>query len=386
VGEVRAGRCVRLESVSEKGETNMPPKPFYEIDAKSYLFGKSLVTGIEENREPRKTPEEKVRQWVLFELLSTYGYHINDIRIEVPAKMGSGYHPADIVIYKEHQPYIVFECKKQGSNKADEAIKQMITYATGLKTTFAVYVDGQNWMVKRFFSGHWVDVHDIPQKISLTAAGSVSPMFWFVAHIRPLLFWAYKTVPAKHAQKFFEHLDTFTYFIGFSYVREINHNLHFGTNGVVKLIRQILSERSNTPNLAYKKKNLAGALSFFQKYLADIDSVGYLINNLDLDNRTFEDAVEAIFVELNTTVLNLSDVINKEVAFLRFTVSLLHYLKAVLKNPSYISIESFTTNDLYFLINLVLITEFGIGLPDHLDTDNTTDLEAFSSEYWIESN
>jgi hypothetical protein len=363
----------------------MPPKPFYEIDIKSYLFGKSFVVDVEGTRKSRKTPEEKVRQWVLFELLSTYSYHINDIKIEVPAKMGSGYHPADIVVYKDHQPYIVFECKKQGSNKADESIKQMITYATGLKTKFAVYADGQNWIVKRFFSGHWVDIHDIPQKVSLTATGSVSPMFWFVAHIRPLLFWAYKTVSAKHTQKFFEHLDTFTYFIGFSYVREINHNLHFGTNSVVKLIRQILDERGNTLNLEYKKKNLASALSLFQEYLNDIDSVGYLINNLDLDNRTFEDAVEAIFVELNTTALNLSEITNKDVAFLRFTVSLLRYLQAVLKNPTFTPIESSTTNDLYFLINLILITEFGIELPDHLDTDNTKDLETFSSEYWIES-
>ena len=82
-------------------------------------------------------------------MLSTYGYHINDIKIEVPSKMGSGYHPADIVIYSDHHPYIVIECKKTGSNKQDEAIKQFITYATGL-TQFAVYVDGQNWIVKGY--------------------------------------------------------------------------------------------------------------------------------------------------------------------------------------------------------------------------------------------
>jgi hypothetical protein len=46
----------------------MPPKSFYEINPKAYLFGKS-----------DETPEEKVRQWVLFELLSTYGICINNL-------------------------------------------------------------------------------------------------------------------------------------------------------------------------------------------------------------------------------------------------------------------------------------------------------------------
>lgn len=37
----------------------MPPKPFYEINLSAYLFDKS------------ETPEEKVRQWAIFELIST---------------------------------------------------------------------------------------------------------------------------------------------------------------------------------------------------------------------------------------------------------------------------------------------------------------------------
>jgi hypothetical protein len=44
----------------------MSIKAFYEIAPTSYLFGKT------------DGPEEKVRQWVLFELLSTYGYNINE--------------------------------------------------------------------------------------------------------------------------------------------------------------------------------------------------------------------------------------------------------------------------------------------------------------------
>ena len=363
----------------------MSPRTFYEIDPKTYLFGKSLAANDITNKRNR-TPEEKVRQWVLFELLSTYGYHINDIKIEVPAKMGRGYHPADIVVYKDHQPYIVIECKKLGSNEQDEAIKQVITYATGLKTLFAVYVDGQNWIVKRLLSGHWIDVNVIPPKTHLSPQNSFSSMLWFVAHIRPLLYWVYKTVPAKSAPQFFEHLDTFTFFVGFNYLRDINQNLHFGINSVVKIVLQPQSEKDQTAFTVdeYKKKNFLIALSFFRKYLTDIGSTGYLIENLDFDKRTFKDSVECLFVELNSLALNSSNIVSKEVAFLRFAVALLQHLREVLEKSAYLLIEPTVTNDLYSLINLILITEFGVELPDNLDTDNVKELEGFSSEVWIE--
>ncbi|NOT05790.1 MAG: hypothetical protein HOP27_14445 [Anaerolineales bacterium] len=363
----------------------MPPRPFYEIDSKTYLFGKSLAPTEVATRRNRM-PEEQVRQWVLFELLSTYGYHINDIRIEVPSKMGRGYHPADIVIYSDHQPYIVIECKKIGSNEQDEAVKQVITYATGLKTQFAVYVDGQSWVVKRFLSGHWIDVNDVPPKTRLSSRNGFPVLLWFTSHIKPLLYWVYKTVPAKNAPKFFEHLDTFTFFIGFNYLRDVNQNLHFGINSVVKIFHQPLGEKDQTAFIVddYKKKNFLIALSFFQKYLADIGSSGYLIESLDFDNRTFKDSVECLFVELNSSALNLSNTLSKEVVFLRFAVALLRHLGEVLKKSSYLSIEQSITNDLYSLINLILITEFGVEMPDNLDTDNIRELEGFSSEVWAE--
>ena len=86
-------------------------------------------------------------------------------------------------------------------------------------------------------------------------------------------------------------------------------------------------------------------------------------------------------MESNTLVLNLSNIISKDVVLLRLAVALLRYLMQILKKSSYIPIEPKVTHDLYFLINLVLITEFEVELPDNLDDDNIGELEAFSSEY-----
>lgn len=365
----------------------MPPKPFYEIEQKTYLFGKSIVEDTVVQKR-RKMPEEKVRQWILFELLSTYGYNIKDIKIEVASKMGRGYQPADIVVYNDHQPFIVIECKKIGSNEQEEALKQVVTYATGLKTKFAVYADGQDWIVKRFLSGHWIDVNDIPPKARSSHRSNFSSMLWFVSHIRPLLFWIYKTVPIEKAPRFFRELDVFTYFVGFNYLQDVNQNLHFGINSLVKIVFQHQGESNQTAFIIseYRAKNLLIAISFFRKYLSDIGQSGYLIEDLDLESWTFKEAVDRLYVELNSLALNLSNILSKEVVFLRFGVALLRHLLEILEKGTYLSIEPIVTTDLYSLINLILITEFGVELPDSLDIDNITELYGFSSEAWIDRN
>lgn len=362
----------------------MPPKPFYEIDPKTYLFGKAMVDETVVTKR-RKIPEEKVRQWVLFELLSTYGYHINDIKIEIPAKMGRGYHPADIVIYKDHQPYIVIECKKIGSNEKDEAIKQVITYATGLKTQFAVYVDGQEWLVKRLITGDWFDIHDIPPKLQLVPEKNLVVMLEFIAGIRPLLYWFHRTVPVDKVPKYFCFLEPFVFYVGFNYLREMNSDLHFGVDSLVKIIFQSQSEVGEDSFVIdeYKKKNFLIALSFFKKYLEEIGSSTYLIENLNIEDRSFDDAVECLYVELNSTITIYSNIVSKESLFFRFAVALLRYLLAIVKKKSYLPLEFSVTKDLYSLINLILISEFGAELPDGLDADNANDLVAHSSEYWI---
>jgi hypothetical protein len=50
----------------------MPPKAYTPIPTNCYLFGKT------------DKPEEQVRQWVLFELLGTYGYNISQLKVEKP--------------------------------------------------------------------------------------------------------------------------------------------------------------------------------------------------------------------------------------------------------------------------------------------------------------
>ncbi len=128
----------------------MSPRPFYEVKPTHYLLNKS------------ETPEEKVRQWVLFELISTYSVHINNIEVEKPVKVGTRTHRADIVVYQDHIPYVIIECKKQDDRKLEQGLEQAVSYANCLGAKFSVYTNGQIWQVKRFLNSSWEIVTDIP--------------------------------------------------------------------------------------------------------------------------------------------------------------------------------------------------------------------------------
>ena len=86
----------------------MKIQPYYEVPFEDYLF-KDRV---------RTTPEEKVRQWVLHELIKTYGYPkdwINKrILIEFPVHMGVDTKYCDIVILNlEEEPFVMIETKQE---------------------------------------------------------------------------------------------------------------------------------------------------------------------------------------------------------------------------------------------------------------------------------
>lgn len=128
----------------------MPPRNFCDIDSKYYLFGKS------------DTPEEKVRQWMIFELLAVYNVPVQAISIESPVKVGTRQYRADILLLKDYRPWAVIECKRQEDNDISSGIQQAMSYASCLQAEFAVFTNGKDWIVKRCYHGKWISVPDLP--------------------------------------------------------------------------------------------------------------------------------------------------------------------------------------------------------------------------------
>lgn len=82
-------------------------------------------------------PEELVQLETYLQLVLTYGYSTNRIKMFVPVTMGREIKEADIIVYNDDacsEPYILVECKKQEVSEAEftQAIEQAYSYSFAL--------------------------------------------------------------------------------------------------------------------------------------------------------------------------------------------------------------------------------------------------------------
>jgi predicted type IV restriction endonuclease len=132
----------------------MPPNNYYDVPTECHLYSK------------KTQPEEEVRQWVMFELLSTYGYTINQIKSEVTVKYGTINCRADVVVYLNEKPFVVIECKRRdGYRKSQNPMAQAKSYAAApaINAPYAVFTDGNKWLVEKLTEHGWVVYPDIPK-------------------------------------------------------------------------------------------------------------------------------------------------------------------------------------------------------------------------------
>ena len=115
-------------------------RPFYAIPPEEYLF-QQLVNN--------DSPEEWVRQWLLRELIESYGFPRErfdgrTVNIEVPITIGGSQYFADVAIQKEFQgdpkPLVLFEVKRLDST---EGIDQLHGYLSACPTArIGVWTNG----------------------------------------------------------------------------------------------------------------------------------------------------------------------------------------------------------------------------------------------------
>ena len=115
-------------------------RPFYAIPPEEYLFQR-LVNN--------DSPEERVRQWLLRELIESYGFPQalfdgRTINIEVPIAIGARQYFADVAIQKEFhgdpKPLVLFEVKPLDST---EGIDQLHSYLSACPTArIGVWTNG----------------------------------------------------------------------------------------------------------------------------------------------------------------------------------------------------------------------------------------------------
>lgn len=128
----------------------------HRIDIDKYYFKDKILDLYSE--------EEKVRQWMIKELIETYKYNKDLIEIEKPVSIGSKPGLVDIVvnIYKNKVkvPYIMIEVKRWGLG-TERAVSQLKSYMAASSTVqYGIATDGNNIVI---INKDEEEIEDIPE-------------------------------------------------------------------------------------------------------------------------------------------------------------------------------------------------------------------------------
>lgn len=345
----------------------MPPKLFYEIDPKKYLFGRNM------------SPEEKVRQWALFELLSTYGYNINNIQIEVRCKIGRNYFPADIVLYHNNSPVTVLECKKQDETNKEEAFKQAISYADFLQAEFVVFTNGDVWLAKRRLDSEWHPVSDIPNQIKVESKKTITSTLWFTQNIEPVLYWTYQSVPSEYAQRYFSWLCNF-YIMEIRSDNDLDSDLYYGIDNLLRILGGMSEETIFEVN-DYRMGKILVAYKLCGKYFDKLE-VHHGFKGQDLHGYNFRELLGGLLAAFDKTVIVHNGLTFKNVLLARMGSSVSKYLWRVSESNMYQDISPNISREIENFLNETIKSELGVGLPESLDTDLCEELRSLSSLKW----
>lgn len=345
----------------------MPPKPFYEINPQAYLFGKT-----------DDMPEERVRQWALFELLSTYGISINNIQIERPVKVGTRTHRADIVILHESAPFVVIECKKWGDKYIGRGMQQALSYADAntMKARFAVYTNGDNWEVKRKMGNDWVDIPDLPKRIDGKYLVGIDNLISSINDFKPSFYWLNQSVPAASAYVYFTCLQKVFY--GSTYpLCYLDKDLLFGTDNLLRVI----CARGDHPDYLHGK--MVAACKSFSEYFAKKlnQETHYELRDDDLRPLTVD-----FKMKFEQLVGDTRDLKTDEVIFIRLITTLLQYLFAQIQQRSkkelFVDVPAVLTREFQELVAFLFQIHLGVVFPDPILEESCTYLRTFCSDAW----
>lgn len=133
-------------------QTGSRMNAFYRLPYGDYLFTESIAQANQE--------EESVRQWVICELMSNYGYPKSLIQLEYPVRNFSQTGKVDVVVMnaKINTPYIFIETKKE-TVSIEEAIDQLKSYMNVSKVNYGIATNGKNIA---FLNDKFERISDIP--------------------------------------------------------------------------------------------------------------------------------------------------------------------------------------------------------------------------------
>ena len=117
------------------------------------------------------TPEEWVRQHIIFYLIDTLGYSQSSIALEVPVKQTGMRKRADIVVYKKGKPYIMVECKRPSVQITQQTFDQIARYNGIIGSDLLMVSNGLShyYCVMDYENRRYQFLKELPKNIKATS-------------------------------------------------------------------------------------------------------------------------------------------------------------------------------------------------------------------------
>lgn len=101
-------------------------------------------------KEVALTSEERVRQWMIAQLNTSFGVPMGLMQSEVAIKLGRKPYRADIVVFdRKARPLMVVECKRDDVEIGPQTTRQALLYHSVLNVSFICLSNGKSTYVYR---------------------------------------------------------------------------------------------------------------------------------------------------------------------------------------------------------------------------------------------
>ncbi|MEN9339976.1 MAG: hypothetical protein RIQ62_1288 [Bacteroidota bacterium] len=104
--------------------------------------GKTFIFDLIRRKEVVLTPEEWVRQQILYYLVHELQYPPALISVEKQIRVGSRNRRYDIVVYRNDAPWLIIECKAEDGVLNDKVLSQLLAYNSTLRVAYLCITNG----------------------------------------------------------------------------------------------------------------------------------------------------------------------------------------------------------------------------------------------------
>ena len=135
------------------------PPPNFKIkeeDDREFIFDEGRKKWV------RLTPEEWVRQNFLQYLVQVKKVPLSLIAIEKEVQLADVKKRCDIVVYKEHKPWMIVECKEMNIDLKVPVLEQILRYNIGMPVKYLVLTNGNKTFAFELSADGLIEINDLP--------------------------------------------------------------------------------------------------------------------------------------------------------------------------------------------------------------------------------